>query len=139
MALSSNYGLQNLTFIPEQPRENIPGYLSAADIAFIPLKKMPLFSGVLPSKLFDAWSCERPVILGVDGEARQVLESIQGGIYTSPEDAFELAQTIRWAKAHPEDCTQMGANGRTYTVQNHSHPELARKLLAILTQAINRD
>ncbi len=138
IALADCYELKNITFLGEQPRENIPGLQSTADTAVIPLKNLPLFEGALPSKVFDAWACSRPIILGVGGEGRSLLESVQGGIYSPPEDSHALAQAVQWMQAHPYEREKMGANGRTYTVQNHSHPQLARNLAEILTQVISR-
>ena len=77
--LAGGYGLQNLRFLPEVPNEQMPAYLSAADAALVPLRKVELFEGVLPSKLFDAWACARPVVLSVAGEARRLLEEAEGG------------------------------------------------------------
>src|SRR3989304_9584698 len=78
--LTSSYNLANILFVSEQPREIIPDYLSAADVALVPLRKVDLFKSALPSKIFDAWACERPVLLGVDGEAKYVLEKAGGGL-----------------------------------------------------------
>jgi glycosyltransferase involved in cell wall biosynthesis len=138
VALARHHQLNNITFMSEHPREHIPGLQSAADAAIIPLKKVSLFTDVVPSKLFDAWACQRPVILSVDGEARRLLEDAQGGIFTPPENSQEIANAIIWLKNHPQEREKMGANGRTYTVQNHSHPELARKLAEVLNQVVSR-
>ncbi len=80
--------------LPEQPRQQIIDYLSAADIALIPLRKLELFTGALPSKMFDAWACERAVLLSVDGEAREVLEQAEAGIFVPPEDPQALADAL---------------------------------------------
>src|SRR4030042_5704831 len=39
LSLAEEYNLPHLTLLPEKPREQIPGYLSAADIALVPLTK----------------------------------------------------------------------------------------------------
>ena len=66
-------GLSNVTMLAEQPRSLMPTFLSAADVALVPLRRLKLFRGALPSKMFDAWACGCPVVLSIDGEARQVL------------------------------------------------------------------
>ena len=134
--MAEQYHLHNITFIPEKPREEIPGYLSASDLALIPLKNIDLFKGVLPSKLFDAWACARPVLMSVDGEARQILEEVNGGIFSPPEDVQQMARAILWMMNHPQEREAMGANGRIYTVKNHSHPQLANKLADILLEVV---
>ena len=75
ITLASSYVLPNLTFLSEKPRELIPMYLSAADIAIVPLRNAEVFETVVPSKIFDAWACKRPVMLTIDGEARELVES----------------------------------------------------------------
>ncbi|MGW8249890.1 MAG: glycosyltransferase family 4 protein [Anaerolineales bacterium] len=135
-ALAESYSLPNLTLLPEQPRQLIVDYLSAADVALIPLRNLELFTGALPSKMFDAWACQRPVLLSVDGEARQVLQQAQAGIYIPPEDPQALAQALRKLEKSPHSLQQMGKNGRQYTVEHFSRKaqaqQLARELARVL-------
>jgi glycosyltransferase involved in cell wall biosynthesis len=136
VAMANQFQLTNLTLLPEKPREQIPGYLSAADVALIPLRKLDLFKGALPSKLFDAWACECPVLLSVDGEARTILEKAKGGIFVEPEDAGQLAKGLLFLKENPEKRKMMGVNGRSYTVEHYSREKFARQLLHLLQEMI---
>ncbi|RPI20507.1 MAG: glycosyltransferase WbuB, partial [Chloroflexota bacterium] len=136
--LAGQYQLPNLTLLPEQPRERIPGYLSAADVALIPLRNLPLFKGALPSKMFDAWACKLPVITSVDGEARQILEDVQCGVFVPPEDPERLAQTLMALKEIPEERKKMGMNGRCYTVEHYSRKALAEKLAHLLEGVVEQ-
>ena len=124
--------LSNLRIIPEQPRERIPAYLSAADVAIVPLRKLELFKGALPSKIFDAWACDRPVLISIDGEARQVVESAQGGHFIEPEDPQALAEALINLSTNRSECNRMGVNGRIFTAANYSRPVLAEQLCNIL-------
>ena len=128
--------LPNLQILPEQPRERMPALLSAADAALVPLRKLDLFKGALPSKIFDAWACERPVLISIDGEARQIVESAQGGRYIEPEDPRALAETLVELSLNLSDCAQMGINGRTFTAAHYSRPVLAEQLCQILQTEI---
>jgi colanic acid biosynthesis glycosyl transferase WcaI len=134
-ALAEAEALPNLTLLPEQARERIPDYLSAADGALIPLRALELFKGALPSKMFDAWACERPLVLSVDGEARQVLEQAGGGIFTPPEDAAALVAALRQLEGDPGLAAQMGQRGRAYTAAHYSREALAAVLLQHLLEA----
>jgi len=131
-ALADRLALSGLTLLSEKPRNEIPAYLSAADVSIIPLRNLDLFKGALPSKMFDAWACERPVVISVDGEARQVLEQAQGGVFVAPEDAPSLARTLRDLKANPEARLRMGKSGRSFTQQFYSRQAQAEKLAARL-------
>jgi glycosyltransferase involved in cell wall biosynthesis len=120
--------LTNLTILPEMPPERIPAYLSAADLALVPLRNLDLFSGALPSKLVDAWACQRPVLLSIAGEAKAILEQAGGGLFVPPEDPLALIEALRSVQIQPELRKQMGDAGRAYTVAHHSRRALAEKL-----------
>lgn len=133
-------GLDNVLMLPEQPREAMPAALSAADAAIVPLRKLELFQGALPSKMFDAWACELPLLLSIDGEARQVLEAAEGGLYVPPEDPDALAQAVLALAARPDRGRSLGVNGRRYTEQHHSRQAQAQALERLLQktlQAVN--
>ena len=128
--------LSNVTFIPEQPRDVIRDYLSAADVALIPLKNLDLFKRALPSKMFDAWACSRPILLCVDGEARDVLNKAEGGIFVPPEDATAMAKAILDLKKNPVLREIMGRNGRAFTERHYSRQVQAIQLVRLLEQII---
>ncbi len=133
-ALRTELGLDNVLMLPEQPRSAMPAILSAADAAIVPLRKLDLFQGALPSKMFDAWACELPLLLSIDGEARRTLDAANGGIYVSPEDAAALAEAIRALAALPDHGRSLGQNGRRYTEQHHSRQAQARALEKLLKE-----
>lgn len=137
IALSGLYNLHNLTLLPEKPWEQIPDYLSAADVALVPLKKAEVFKGVLPSKLFDAWACERPVLLSIDGEARHLVEQVKGGIFVPPEEPQKIAEALLNLLADPNERQSMGKNGQKYTRDNNSRAALAEKLINHLENIIH--
>jgi colanic acid biosynthesis glycosyl transferase WcaI len=135
-ALAKSYQLPNLLLLPEKPRMQIPAYLSAADVALAPLKKAEIFTGALPSKIFDAWACQRPVILSIDGEARELVERINAGVYIPAEDPQKLADSIHELMNSPSKRESMGMNGRRYTAEHHSRAALAEKLIDHLERTI---
>jgi colanic acid biosynthesis glycosyl transferase WcaI len=136
LSLASKYNLPNLTMLPEKPREQIPDYLSAADVSLIPLKKAEIFKSALPSKIFDAWACERPVLISINGEARQIVESVGGGTYIPPEDADKMAEALILLWETPSEREIMGQRGLVYTRQHHSRAALAEKLILHLAEYI---
>jgi glycosyltransferase involved in cell wall biosynthesis len=136
-SLISRLRLANITIIPEQPYKIIPEYISSMDAVIVPLRKIELFKGALPSKMFDAWACERPILLCIDGEARVLLENAQGGIFVPPEDSVQLSNSILELKQDYESGLQMGRNGRYFVEQYYSRKSLAHKLEAELMHLLN--
>jgi len=132
VALANSKKVNNVCFIPPQPRERIPAYICASDACLVLLKKSGVFETVIPTKMLEFMSCGRPVILGVNGQARNILETSRCGIYVPPEDPDELCRAILQLARRPEWREQLGRNGREYIVQNLSRERTAYDYLDVL-------
>jgi len=132
LSLARSRGLTNVRFVDQQPREKIPAYISASDACLVLLKRTELFKTVLPTKMLEFMACSCPVILGVDGHARSVMEQANAGIFIPPEDSRELVQAIVRLAADPALCESLGRNGRRHVLQCFSRQQTARLYLDIL-------
>jgi len=130
--LAAARGLSNIQFLDQQPREQIPTYVSAADLCLVMLKKTELFKTVIPTKLLEYMACERPVIVAVDGQARQIVEEAEAGVFVEPENSGALVKAILTLAADPARGRQLGANGRRYIVKNLSREKTAQDYIAVL-------
>ena len=83
---SAALGLTNTTFVESVPKDQVARYIATSDIMLVPLKKAEVFTTVIPSKIFEAAGMERPILIGVDGEARAIIERFDAGRYYEPED-----------------------------------------------------
>ena len=135
--LAAAQELTNICFLDQQPRERIPAYISGADLCLVILKKADLFKTVIPTKLLEYMACERPVIVAVDGQARQLIERAEAGVFVEPEDSSALADAIRGLAAHPDKTQQMGRNGREYILGNLSRESTARQYIQVLEKVRN--
>jgi colanic acid biosynthesis glycosyl transferase WcaI len=107
--------LKNVTFIDGQPHERMPLLLAASDVSLVPARKVPLFQGMLPIKMFETMACARPMVLAVDGEARRVAEQeAKAAIAVEPENVGALVSAIVYLYKHPEIGEEMGQRGREY-------------------------
>jgi glycosyltransferase involved in cell wall biosynthesis len=125
-------GLANVVFQGQVPRGEVPAILAASDVALVLLRADPLFETVLPSKMFEAMSAGRPIVLGVGGEAKELMLGSEAGVAIPPGDAPALAAAIRSLRARPEDGEAMGRRGRAFVVANLSHDALASRYLEAL-------
>jgi colanic acid biosynthesis glycosyl transferase WcaI len=130
--LAAARGLTNIQFLGQQPRERIPAYVSSADLCLVMLKKTELFKTVIPTKLLEYMACERPVIVAVDGQARQIVEEASAGVFVEPEDSKALVKAILDLVGDPERRRQMGTSGRQYIVNKCSREKTARDYIAVL-------
>lgn len=95
--------LGNIRFLPQQPRESIPLFINASDVCLVLLRKAELFTTVLPSKMLEFMACGRPVVLGVDGQARKILDEAHAGMYITPGDPEALVQAV-WTSTEILPC-----------------------------------
>ena len=124
--------LTNVRFLDQQPRERIPAYVSASDLCLVMLKKTELFKTVIPTKLLEYMACERPAIVAVDGQARQIAEESGGGVFVEPENSKALVKAIVDLADDPERRRQMGTSGREYIINKFSRERTARDYIAVL-------
>jgi colanic acid biosynthesis glycosyl transferase WcaI len=132
LSLARSRGLTNVRFVGQQAREKIPAYISASDACLVLLKRTELFKTVLPTKMLEFMSCARPVILGVDGHARRVMEQANAGIFIQPEDPAELADAVIRLAADPALRESLGRNGRQHVLQHFSRRQTATAYLDLL-------
>jgi len=127
--LKTELGLTNVHFLAPVPKKDMPTVLKGINVALVPLKKLTLFEGAIPSKIFEALSMEAPLLLGVDGEARQhFIENAQAGWYFEPENAVDLAQCIRAIIEKPLSIQNAGKNGRIYVSKHFNRNQIAASL-----------
>jgi glycosyltransferase involved in cell wall biosynthesis len=127
--------LANVDVLPAVPKSAAAGYISACDICLVTLRDVPLFEGAIPTKLIDYMACAKPVLCGVRGEAREILEESGAGYAFEPDDDEMLARLVREAAADPDALRAMGERGLAFARSRFSLPELQAKTETILLAA----
>jgi glycosyltransferase involved in cell wall biosynthesis len=136
-ALSRN--LTNVRFREQQPRERIPAYICASDACLVLLKKAELFKTVIPTKMLEFMSCARPIILGVDGQARKIMDEAQAGLFVEPENTANLVQAITDLVANSTRRESLGRNGRKHILENFSRQQTAEEYLVVLESLLGEN
>ncbi len=130
--------LTNVVMLDQQPKAMMPVVWSATDAALVLLRRLDTFKSVIPSKMFEAMALEVPMVLGVEGEAKALMQAGGAGIAITPEDADQLAAAVRRLADEPEAARAMGTGGRTYVVAEFDREKLAAAYLAKLEALVAR-
>jgi colanic acid biosynthesis glycosyl transferase WcaI len=138
-SIAHRRGLTNLLFVDQQARERVPAFIAASDACVVLLKKTELFKTVIPTKMLEFMACARPVILGVEGQARAILEEARAGIAIAPENDGALVEAIVGLERDASMRTSMGTNARHYIVERYSRERTARDYIAVLTGVADPD
>ena len=83
---SSKKKLNNVTFVDSVPRNEIFDYIDISDASLVNLKKSDDFKKVIPSKIFENVFLKKPILLGVEGESKYLIEKYSLGIAFLPEN-----------------------------------------------------
>lgn len=124
--LKQEMQLSNVIFIDGVPKNEMKAVLKEANAAVIPLRKLDLFLGAIPSKIFESLAMKIPVLLAVDGEARELFVN-QGkcALYVEPESATDLASKVKQLFENKELQKQLGEAGRDYMMKNFDRTTIA--------------
>ena len=126
-------GLSNsVIFTGRLSREMMPTVLAASDACLIHLKATELFGSVIPSKIFETMAMSRPIIMGVRGEALDIVKAAQAGIEMQPESAESLLTAIDQLSDGKQTARKMGTSARKYVAAHFSRDSMAQKFLDLL-------
>ena len=99
--LANNLALKNITFLDSITKDEVPRYLAICDISLAPLKKEDNFKMVIPSKIFEASAMQKPTLLGVEGQAQEIIEKYNAGLCFEPENEADFIQKVMLLKNDP--------------------------------------
>jgi glycosyltransferase involved in cell wall biosynthesis len=117
----------------------MPFLWQCSNVSMVLLKKSKLFEMVIPSKIFESMAMEKPVILGVEGESREIIETARSGLCIEPENAAELARCVVELADKPELCMELGQSGRRYVTEHYDRRVLAAKYEQLMVRLANRE
>jgi colanic acid biosynthesis glycosyl transferase WcaI len=91
---SKELTLDNVQFIAPMPMNQVGTVLQAADVLLVHLRKDPLFKITIPSKTQAYMAAGKPILMGVDGDAAQLIVQSQCGWVVPSENAQALAEEV---------------------------------------------
>lgn len=131
--------LPNFRLVDKVPRETVPYLLALTDVSVVHLRKSPLFEAVIPSKIFEAMATRTPIVLGVEGESRDIIEKADAGIPVPPEDPKALNEAVLRLKSDAGLHARMARNAYEHVYTYFDRKGLAQDYAALLGQVIGKE
>ena len=126
LVLKEKLKLDNVFFFNAVNKNEMPSILKGVDVALVPLKKLELFTGAIPSKIFEALAMEKALLLGVDGEAKKhFIDKADSGYFFEPENVKDLVDKIVKLEQNPEELKRKGQKGRAYVNEYFNRNNIA--------------
>ncbi len=137
--LSKNLGLGNVYFENAIPSNLVPDYLIHADVCLTNLKKIDSFKLVRPNKIFQYMALSKPIVSGIWGESKTIIEKANSGVYVDFTNYVEAARRIMQLINNKEKLFQYGANGKKYIEKYGNRDIIFETLYTKLIKIIKRE
>jgi colanic acid biosynthesis glycosyl transferase WcaI len=129
-------GLDNVVFAPRQERQAMPRFWSACDVSLIHLKDDPVFSTVIPSKIFESMAVGLPMIYsGPEGDGTHIVREERAGLVVPAGNPDALAAAAK------QLCSDVGlrqtfAQSSRVAAGNYSRARQADACIAVMKRAV---
>ncbi|MBV9993515.1 MAG: glycosyltransferase family 4 protein [Alphaproteobacteria bacterium] len=94
--------LDDFHFVRSVPAEEVPDHIACCDVLLVPMKRTETLSDTMPSKIFEIAAMERPIVIGAEGIAADLVTAHRAGLAVEPENVAALTAAIERLKAEPE-------------------------------------
>lgn len=133
--LKEELALQHVIILDAVPKKDIYSYISMIDVALINLKKSDAFKKVIPSKIFENAAMQKPILLGLAGEAKSIIEFYQAGIAFHPEDEQDFKCQIS-RLIQNRNLYSICQVGGQRLANDHDRKKLAHDMLDTIIEAV---
>lgn len=139
LRIKQHKNLDNVTMAAQKPKHLMPVIWNITDVSLVHLKRDELFKTVIPSKIFESLAMAKPIILGVEGESAELVQSSGGGLPVEPENARQMADAIVKLANDPVLCARMGQSGSRYVREHFDRDLLARNYEQVISGLVQED
>ncbi len=125
-----------VVFTGRLPKSEVPTVLASSDACLIHLRGCELFGTVMPSKIFETLAMGRTIIMGVRGEACDVVLDSGAGVEMEPDSPESLVQIVETLSEEPEEAAERQKAAREYVAKHYNRDVLAGRFLGILDELV---
>ena len=118
---ANDLNLDNVHFLPSVGMDQVGSFLGSADALLIHLNSDPLFEITIPGKTQAYMSVGKPIIMGVRGDASNLVLRADCGVCFEPEKPAALAEAVKSLMLlDPADIQRLGENAERFYDENLS-------------------
>src|SRR5690606_23653128 len=111
------------------PKQQVSKYISILDVGLVNLKKSKTFESVIPSKIFELAAMHKPILLGVSGESKEMVEGYNIGVGFEPENDVDFIEKVNYLKK-----IQNGEYGFEEFVSKFKRENIAKQMLLFIAE-----
>lgn len=131
LSKANDLGLKNVLFLDSVPKHEVVDYLKLMDVALVNLKKSKTFLTVIPSKIFEAAAMKKPILLGLEGETKQIIETYHAGLCFVPENKVSFIENVKKISLNSYEYQKFQEGCRKLAL-DFDRKKIAKEMLEIL-------
>lgn len=137
---ANNRNLKNVQFLPRVSSDEVIEYLNSADILLVHLRNNELFKITVPSKILSYLRTGKPILLGLRGDAQELVEDAEAGFMFEPENPDDLISNIEnILDKNSDEVKTMGQKGKEYYNEFLSIESNTTKLIECFEKCISNN
>ena len=121
----------NISIAPPVTREVALQQSKAADLLFLSLLPDVVLKMTIPSKVFDYMLAGKPILAGIFGEGKDILESTKANVCYNPGDLQTLKQALVKTTTRHSDLAKLANKNRDLVLSKYTRQMAASMLLDV--------
>ncbi|WP_422766827.1 glycosyltransferase family 4 protein [Photobacterium leiognathi subsp. mandapamensis] len=135
ISLVKEKALENVFFLPRVPMAQVGTLLSVSDMLLVHLNDNELFRITIPSRTQANLAMGKPIVMGVSGDAAELVQESGAGVICTPNDPSELAEAISGlVSLSNEERLLMGKKAKEFYYKNLSLENGVKKFIKIFEE-----
>src|SRR5699024_2968115 len=135
----NNLLLDNVYFEGSVPSNVVNEYLELSDVCLTNLKKIESFKLVRPNKLFQYMALSKPIICGIWGESKDIIENSESGIYVDFTEPAIASDKIINMINDKDKMDKYGKSGKEFILKNGVRENIYREFLSEINEVLDRN
>jgi len=133
LANDSQYREQ-IKFISPLAKKDVFLYLAHSRMLFLNLDDNPVFRLTIPSKVFDYMMADVPILAGIEGEGREILQSTGGNLSFHPGDVCDFQEKFLKLKNNIVEYERCAQDNSQVVLENYTRERSVSNLEELLVQ-----
>jgi len=127
-----------VTFVGAVLHDDVPRWLSAADVVVAPFTTFSGGKGGSPLKLYEYMAAGKAIVATATGQVAEVIRDGYNGLLVEPGDVQGFADAVVRLLRDPDERAWLGQNARRQAVEQHSWEQYASRLEKVYRRILER-
>ncbi|MEW6350146.1 MAG: glycosyltransferase family 4 protein [Thermodesulfobacteriota bacterium] len=133
-------GLHNVRFLGRMNQDRMPSLFSVSDLLLVHLRKSPIFTITIPGKTQAYMASGKPILMAVEGDGAELIETAGAGLTCPQEDPAALARCVkRFYDMSPAERSVMGQHARRAYLERFTRKTVVSQFESLLRRVARMD